>query len=85
LLFGGGLEERGVSNATDPVCVVVLVAGELAVTQNVPEFEGLVSSGGDNLSVIRGESNAQNFFLVTNESSLGFAGFQVPKSEILVP
>lgn len=81
----GALLNGGVSDAGDPVGVVVLLVGVLAVSDGVPELEGLVSTTGDDLSVIVGEANGVDFLLVTNEDSGGLASSQVPKSEGLVP
>lgn len=65
--------------------MVVFIGGEFAISQGVPEFDFSVSSGGDNLSVIWGESNGVNFFGVSVEFSGAFSLFQVPKSEGFVP
>jgi len=46
----------GVSDAGNPVTVVVGFVGVLAVSKGVPKLEGLVSTSGDNLSVIKGEA-----------------------------
>jgi len=53
----GVLGNRGVSDAGDPVGMVVVLVGVLAVSKSVPELEGLISTSGDDLSVIEGEAD----------------------------
>jgi len=55
------------------------------LTQSVPEFDGLVSAGGDDLSVVGGESNGEYVVLVSGKPGGGDTSFEVPKSEGLVP
>jgi len=81
----GVLGNGGVSDAGNPVGVVVGFVGVLAVSKSVPELEASVSTSGDNLSVIKGEGNGVDFLSVTNEDSGGLTGSQVPESEGLVP
>jgi len=75
----------GVSDAGDPVTVVVGFVGVLAVSKGVPELEGLVSTSGDDLSVIEGEADGVDFLTVASEDSGGLTSSQVPKTESLVP
>jgi len=75
----------GVSDAGDPVTVVVGFVGVLAVSKGVPELEALVGTSGDNLSVIEGEGDRVDFLGVASEDSGGLTGSQVPKTEGLVP
>jgi len=81
----GVLGNWGVSNTGNPVRVVVVFVGVLAVSKSVPELEGSVSTSGDDLSVIKGESDGVDFLGVTLEDSGGLTGSQIPKSEGLVP
>lgn len=68
----GSLHDGGVSNARNPVGVVFLFSGgELAFTEDIPELDFSFSTGGENLSVIGGESDGVDFRLVTNESLVG--------------
>ena len=48
-LLGRGRE----SNARDPVVVLVVLNRELALTEGVPQLDGLVAAGRDDLSVVR--------------------------------
>lgn len=81
----GVLGNGGVSDAGDPVGVVVGFVGVLAVSKSVPELEASVSTSGDDLSVVLGESDGVDFLGVTNEVSGGSAGSQIPKSEGSIP
>jgi len=47
-------------NAGDPVSVSVLLNGEFALSNGVPDLKVLVSSTTGNLSVIWGEGNSKN-------------------------
>lgn len=87
LVVGLGLSllEWGVSDAADPVAVVVGFSGKLAVSESVPELDTLVSSSGDDLSVVLGQGNSVHFLGVANESSHGLSSLEVPKSQGLVP
>jgi len=81
----GVLGNGGVSDAGDPVGVVVGFVGVLAVSKSVPELEASVSTSGDDLSVVLGESDGVDFLGVANEVSGGSTGSQIPKSEGSVP
>jgi len=59
-----------VSDAGNPVGVLVLVNGELADTVDVPDLEVLVDGAGSDLSVIGGEGNREDIFVVTDEGLL---------------
>lgn len=59
--------------------------GELAFTEGVPQFDGLVTRTRNNLSVISRESNAENILVVSAEDSGGFSGVDFPQSEGSVP
>lgn len=80
-----GLEERRVSDAGNPFGVVVHFRSEFAVSEGVPEFDSLVGSRGNNLSVVGGEGAGKDFFGVSLELSGGESGSEVPESQGLVP
>jgi hypothetical protein len=69
-----GLDHGGVSNAGDPFGVVVGFTGEFTVGEGVPKFDGLVGSGGDDLSVVGGEATGEDFSSVSNKSFDGQSG-----------
>lgn len=81
----GVLGDGGISDAGDPVGVVVGFVGVLAVSKGVPELEASVSTSGDDLSVVLGESDGVDFLGVASEDSRGSSGSQIPKSEGSVP
>lgn len=80
-LLGGRRE----TDARDPVVVLVLLDGVLALTQGVPELDRLVATGRDDLSVVSGETNGEHVGLVRQERSDGLALVQVPQTQSLVP
>lgn len=65
--------------------MVIFVGGVFAVSQSVPEFDFLVGSGGDNLSVVWGERDGEDLLGVSVELSGAFGLLQVPESEGFVP
>jgi hypothetical protein len=54
--------------------VVVGFTGEFTVGEGVPKFDGLVGSGGDDLSVVGGEATGEDFSSVSNKSFDGQSG-----------
>ena len=64
-LLGGGRE----TDARNPVVVLILLNGVLALTECVPQLDGLVATRRDDLSVVRRETNAENVALVRDEGS----------------
>jgi len=81
----GVLGNGGVSDAGDPIIVIVVFVGVLAVSKSVPQLETSISTSRDDLSVILGETNSVDFPGVTNETSGGLSGSEIPKTEGLVP
>jgi len=60
---GGGRE----TNAGNPLGVVVLSDGVLALSKGVPQLDGLVARCRDNLTVVSRESNAQDVTIVSSK------------------
>jgi hypothetical protein len=56
----------------------VLLNGEFALSNGVPDLEVLVNTTTSDLSVIWGEGNGENVSCVTNESLNGASLFEVP-------
>jgi len=54
--------------------VVTGFTGEFTVSEGVPKFDGFVSSRGDDLSVVGGETTGEDFFGVSVELFDGFSG-----------
>merc|ERR1712226_913063 len=81
-VLGGWRELHG----AHPLVVAVLaLLAPFELTEGVPELDGLVSAGGDDLSVVGGEGDGENVVLVAGESGGGDASFEVPESQGLVP
>lgn len=80
-LLGG----RGEADARDPVLMLVIDKGVLALTEGVPELDRSVTTGRDDLSVVSGEGNGEDIRGVPDEGTDGGTGGKVPKTEGLVP
>lgn len=85
-----GFVGLGESDFGDPVFVVVWgvwwVGGDhFAFSTGVPQVHGFVSTTGEDLSVISGESGGEDFFVVTDELVSAFSVSEIPKSHGLVP
>jgi len=74
-----------VSDAGNPVGVLVLVNGELADTVDVPNLEVLIDGTGGNLSIVWGEGDREDIFGVTDKSLSGLCFLEVPKSDGTIP
>lgn len=85
LSLGSRFGNWGVSDARDPIGVVGFFGFVFAISQSVPKSDFSVSSGRQDLSVIWGEGNGEDFFGVSGEHLRSFSGSEVPKSEGFVP
>jgi hypothetical protein len=65
--------------------MALLGDGKLAVTERVPEFDGLVPGTRNDLSVVGAKGDAEDVVGVADETTGGFARGQVPQAEGLVP
>jgi len=65
--------------------VTILADGVFALSEGVPELDGLVAGGGDDLPVVSGEGDAEDIGGVADEPAGGQTGVEVPKAEGLVP
>ena len=65
--------------------MAILLDGELALTEGVPELDGLVTGSRDDLTVISREGDRENIVGVTDEAAGGGTGVEVPETEGLVP
>lgn len=81
----GGLSVGAETNAADPLGVAFLLEGVLALTENVPQLDGLVAGTRDNLAVVSGESNREHILSVANKAAGGGTGVDVPQAEHAVP
>jgi len=75
----------GETNTADPLAVTLVFDGVLALTEGVPKTDGLIARSRDDLSVVSGESNAQNILGVSNESLGGGSRVEVPETEGVIP
>jgi len=73
------------ADAVDPTVVAVGTAGELALANSVPDLDGLVARGGDDLAVVGGERDREDVTGVANEAAGGLSALDVEKTEGLVP
>jgi len=78
-------DNRRVSNARNPISVIVLLWSKLAISQSVPQLDFFTGASRDNLSVVRRESHWKNFFVIACKYPLAFAWANVPESERLIP
>jgi hypothetical protein len=87
----GGLKcVWGEPDAGDPPVVALAATevtsdGVLALTEGVPELNGLVAGRGDDLAVVNGEGNGEDILLVADEAAGGEAGGEVPEAELSIP
>jgi len=65
--------------------VTLVFDGVLALTEGVPETDGLITRSRDDLSVVSGEGNAQNILGVSNESLGGGSCVEVPETKSVIP
>jgi len=72
-------------DAAGPEGVVLLRDGELAFTQGVPQADGSVSGGRNDLTIVGGEGDAEDFFGVSHEATSSGSRLKVPQSEGVVP
>ena len=75
----------GETHARDPLGVAILADGVFALSEGVPELDGLVAGGGDDLPVVSREGDAEDVTSVADEPAGGQAGVEVPQTEGLVP
>jgi len=75
----------GESDARDPLSVSLILDGVLALSEGIPQLDGLISRSRDDLSVVSREGNREDILGVSNESSSGGSRVQVPQSEGGVP
>jgi len=82
--LGGGGDE---SHLGDPIVVVVLLDGVLAVTLHVPELDLAVGAGGEDVPAVARDSAGKDLLgvAVLDESLGGLSGSEVPKSERSIP
>jgi hypothetical protein len=75
----------GETHTTDPFSMTFFCDGEFAVSEGIPEFNGLVPAATDYLSVVGGERDGEDIVGVADESTGGFAGVEVPETKSFIP
>jgi len=73
------------SNARHGISVLVFVNSVFAFGTGVPDFDIVVGTSSNDLSVINGKGNGENLFGVTNKLANGFAGGNVPEADSSIP
>ena len=80
------LESLGAGPDTaHPVGVPLVLDGVLALSQRVPQLDGLVSAGRHDLPVVSREGHGEDVLGVVLEPAGGLPGAQIPQTEALVP
>lgn len=65
--------------------LAVTLESVLALTENVPQLDGLVTRRGDDLTVVGGEGDAEDVLGVPNKTTDGLPGLEVPETHGPVP
>jgi len=73
------------SHAADPLLVSVLSDGVLALTEGVPQLDGLIARTGDDLTVVGGEGDGKHILRVADEAAGGVTAVEVPQAKGTVP
>lgn len=73
------------AHARHPLGVALVGDGVLAVSEGVPQLDGAVTRGGDNLAVVSGEGDGEDIVGVANEGTGGNTGRELPQTQGLVP
>lgn len=73
------------ADARGPLSVALLGDGVLAITEGVPELDRAVARAGNDLSVVGREAHGEDIVGVSNESSSGGSGSELPETQSLVP
>lgn len=66
----GSLGVGGETNTADPLGVATLLKSVLALSEDVPELDGLVAGSRDDLTVVRGEGNGEHILQKHGEYTL---------------
>jgi len=78
----GGWREAHTGN---PIGVLIFGKGVLALTKSVPQLDGLVTGGRNDLTIVLRESDGEDILLVAVEDTNGVASVEIPQTEGLVP
>lgn len=85
----GNLNGRGETNAGNPLGMSLTIRtsinGVLALSKSVPKLDGLITRSRNDLTVVYGEGNGEDILGVSNETTGGLSGVDLPKTEGSVP
>jgi len=81
----GGGRVGGEGNIRSPLGVALILKGELALTEGVPELDETVTTAGHDLTVISRESNSKNILAVADEAAGADAVGEIPQAEGVIP
>jgi hypothetical protein len=59
--------------------------GEFTISNSIPKFDSFISTSTDDLSVVGTERHGENVICMTDETTSGFPGIEVPETESLIP
>ena len=65
--------------------MTLVLDGVLALSQGVPQLDGLVSAGGHDLPVVSREGHGEDVLGVVLEPAGRLPGAQIPQAQVLVP
>lgn len=57
----------------------------LALSEGIPQLDGLVTGTRDDLSVVCAETDREDIGSVTNETTRGQSGVEVPETKCVIP
>jgi len=75
----------GEGNIRDPLGVALVLKGELALTEGVPELDKTITAARHDLTVVRRESNGEDILGVTDEATSADAIVKIPQTEGVIP
>jgi hypothetical protein len=76
---------RRETNTRNPFRVTIFSDVILALTEGVPELDGLITRTRNNLTVVSRERDRQDIVGVTNETTSGSTVVQIPETESVIP
>jgi len=79
---------RGVGRETDtadPLGVTLIVDGVLALSESVPQLDGLISRTRDDLSIVGREGDAQDVLTVADKTTSSGSKVEVPEAKSTIP
>jgi hypothetical protein len=75
----------GEGNVRGPLGVTVVLKGELALTEGVPELDETITTAGHDLTVVSREGNSKNILGVANEATSADTVGEIPQTKGVIP